>query len=331
MPEPTFLILLLAILCCYFYAFVGGFTDAANAIATSVGSRALSPLAAVSLAAIFEFLGALTGTAVALTLGKGIIKLSAITLLTVVAAILGCMTWSLFTYYFGIPVSETHGLIGGVVGAGIATAGLGVVIPAGLIKVGIAIIASPLLGALGGLILATIVYRLSQGGSPSFLNPLYINLQRFSAIFMAFSHGRNDAQKPMGILTMALAVYYGWTKVEVPLWVIISCAFFASLGMFAGGWRIIKTLGFKLTKLRPIDGFSAESSAAGVLQLASFLGIPVSTTHTITSAIIGVGLGQRVSAVHWRIAWDIILSWILTVPATVVLGVFYALVLKAIF
>ena len=331
MPEATFIPLVLAVISSYFYAFVGGFTDASNVIATSVGSRVLSPLAAVGMASVTQFLGALTGTAVALTLGKGLIDPSSITLLTVIAAIAGAMSWSLFVYRFGIPVSETHGLIGGILGASIATAGLGVVHWAGLTKVLVAIIASPVLGILGALIVATIAYRLSQRGSPTLLSPLFSNLQRLSAIFMGFSHGRNDAQKPMGILTMALAVYYGWTEIQVPLWVIGSCAFFAALGMFAGGWRIIKTLGFKLTKLRPIDGFSAEVSAAGVLQFASVLGIPVSTTHTITSAIMGVGISRRLSAVDWTLAQEIVISWILTLPVTTVLGALFSLALNALF
>lgn len=331
MPEAAFIILLLAVLSSYFYAFVSGFTDAANVIATSVGSRALSPLAAVSLASVFQFIGALTGTAVALTIGKGLIDPSDITLLTVIAAIVGGMSWSLFCYRFGIPVSETHGLVGGVLGAGIASAGLEVVRWAGLTKVLVAIIASPVLGVLGGLVFVRIAYGLSQGGRPSLLTPLFINLQRLSAIFMAVSHGRNDAQKPMGILTMALAVYYGWTEIQVPLWVIGSCAFFAALGMFAGGWRIVKTLGVKLTRLRPIDGFSAETSAAGVLQFASALGIPVSTTHTITSTIIGVGISRRLSAVDWKVARDIVICWVLTLPATTALGGLYLLALNAVF
>lgn len=331
MLEPTFLILLLAVLSSYVYAFVGGFTDAANAVATSIGSRVLSPVAAVSLASVFEFLGALTGTAVALTIGKGLIDPSAITLFTVIAAVSGSMVWSLVTYRLGIPVSETHGLIGGIMGAGIATAGLDIVRWAGLTKVLVAIIASPLLGILIGLVLARVVYRLSLNGKPAILNPLFSNLQRLSAIFMAFSHGRNDAQKSMGILTMALAVYYGWTEVAVPLWVIVSCAFFASLGMFAGGWRIIRTLGVKLTRLRPIDGFSAEVSAAGVIQLASFMGIPVSTTHTITSSIVGVGINQRFSAVNWQSFRDIVTSWILTLPITIILGGLFALALNTLF
>ena len=331
MSEANFIIFIAAVILSYVYAFVGGFTDSANAIATSVGSRVLSPLQAVGLASIFELIGALTGTAVALTIGKGIVHPESISLLTVPAAVMGCMTWSLFTYYFGIPVSETHGLIGGVVGAAIATAGVGVIMWTGLTKILVAMIFSPVLGFIAGWLVMVLVVRLSRGGTRAFLTPLFTNLQRLSAMFMAFSHGRNDAQKPMGILAMTLAIYYGWSEVHVPLWVIFSCAALASLGMFSGGWRIIRTLGLKLTRLRPVEGFSAETSAAAALQLASVLGIPVSTTHTITSSIVGVGSSRGLSRVRWGIAREIVASWVLTLPATIILGGLYLIVLRAIF
>jgi len=331
MSEANFIIFIAAVILSYVYAFVGGFTDSANAIATSVGSRVLSPLQAVGLASIFELIGALTGTAVALTIGKGIVHPESISLLTVPAAVMGCMTWSLFTYYFGIPVSETHGLIGGVVGAAIATAGVGVIMWTGLTKILVAMIFSPVLGFIAGWLVMVLVVRLSRGGTRAFLTPLFTNLQRLSAMFMAFSHGRNDAQKPMGILAMTLAIYYGWSEVYVPLWVIFSCAALASLGMFSGGWRIIRTLGLKLTRLRPVEGFSAETSAAAALQLASVLGIPVSTTHTITSSIVGVGSSRGLSRVRWGIAREIVASWVLTLPATIILGGLYLIVLRAIF
>ncbi len=330
MSEANFIIFVIAVILSYVYAFVGGFTDAANAIATSVGSRVLSPLQAVGLASLFELAGALTGTAVALTIGKGIAHPESISLLTVPAAVMGCMTWSLFTYYLGIPVSETHGLIGGVLGAAIATAGVGVIIWTGLTKILVAMILSPVLGFLAGWVLMMVVVRLSQGGTRAILGPLFVNLQRLSAILVAFSHGRNDAQKPMGILAMTLATYYGWSEVHVPLWVIFSCAALASLGMFSGGWRIIRTLGLKLTKLRPVEGFSAQTSAATTLQLASVLGIPVSTTHTITSSIIGVGSSRGLSRVRWSIAREIVISWVLTLPATIIFGGLYLIVLRAI-
>jgi PiT family inorganic phosphate transporter len=318
--EPSLLFLLAAVLLSYGYAFLGGFTDAANAIATSVGSRALSPGAAVLMAALLEIGGALTGTAVALTIGKGIVALDLISIPTVMAALLGTMAWSLLTYYFGIPVSETHGLIGGIIGAAIAEAGLEVVYWNSVSQVLLAIIVSPVLGLFGGWVLMMIIHSLF-GSAPAYrLSMIFRNLQRLSAAFMAFSHGRNDAQKPMGILVMILALHYGWKDPEVPLWVILSVGAVAGLGVALGGWRIIRTLGMKIAPLATEQGFAAESSAAGVLQLASTLGIPVSTTHTITSAIVGAGAARRISSVRWGVAVDIALSWILTLPATIGLG-----------
>jgi PiT family inorganic phosphate transporter len=318
--EPGFVFLLLAIALSYIYAFVGGFTDAANAIATSVGSRALSPMSAVLMAGVLEILGALSGTAVALTIGKGIVALDLISLSTVAAALIGAMVWSLLTYYLGIPVSETHGLIGGIVGAALALTGTEAILWAGLAKVLIAIIASPLLGFLGGAVLVRIIYFSCSSGPARKMSSVFKNLQRLSAAFMAFSHGRNDAQKPMGILVMALALHFGWKDPSVPLWVILSIGLVAGIGVAYGGWRIIKTLGMKLAPLAPEQGFAAETSAACALQLGSILGIPVSTTHTITSSIVGAGVARRFSSVRWGVAVDIMFSWILTLPATVAFG-----------
>ena len=332
MIESTLVLLIITIIFSYIYAFVSGFTDAANAIATSVGSRALSPLAAVLMAGILETVGALTGTAVALTIGKGIVDLELISLTTVLAALIGAMAWSLLTYAFGIPVSETHGLIGAVVGAALAKTGsLQVVIWSGLTKVLVAIVVSPLLGFFGGALLMGIIYFIFQKGKAKNLTPLFRNLQRLSSAFMAFSHGRNDAQKPMGVLVMALALYYSWAEVSVPIWVILSVGLAAGLGVAFGGWRIIKTLGLKVTNLTVEQGFSAETSAALVLQGASIFGIPVSTTHTITSSIVGAGAAKRVSTVRWQLVLDIVLSWIFTLPATVMLGWIAAKILGIIF
>ncbi len=318
--EAGFVVLVLAVLLSYVYAFVGGFTDAANAIATSVGSRALRPMTAVLMAAVLEILGALSGTAVALTIGKGIVALDLISLSTVVAALMGTMAWTLFTYYLGIPVSETHGLIGAIVGAALAMAGREVILWAGLAKVLIAIVASPLLGFAGGAMLMHMIYFCCSSGRARKMTLIFKNLQRFSAAFMAFSHGRNDAQKPMGILVMALALHFHWEDPRVPLWVILTIGLAAGLGVAYGGWRIIRTLGMKLAPLAPEQGFAAETSAACGLQLASIFGIPVSTTQIITSSIVGAGVTRRFSSVRWGVALDIVLSWILTLPATITLG-----------
>ena len=332
MIESTLVLLIITIIFSYIYAFVSGFTDAANAIATSVGSRALSPLAAVLMAGILETVGALTGTAVALTIGKGIVDLELISLTTVLAALIGAMCWSLLTYAFGIPVSETHGLVGAIIGAALAKTGsVQVVIWSGLTKILVAMIVSPLLAFLGGALLMSIIYFIFHQGKAKKLTPVFRNLQRLSSAFMAFSHGRNDAQKPMGILVMALALYYSWTQVSVPIWVILSVGLAAGLGVAFGGWRIIKTLGLKVTNLTVEQGFSAETSAALVLQGASIFGIPVSTTHTITSSIVGAGAAKRVSTVRWQLVLDIVLSWIFTLPATVMLGWIAAKILGIIF
>lgn len=329
--DAALVIFLAAVALSYVYAFVGGFTDAANAIATAVGTRAFSPTQAVFVAAVFELLGALTGTAVALTIGRGIVPPQVLSPGAVVAALLGAMTWSLITYRYGIPVSETHGLIGGIVGVGLLFAGPEAIAWSGLLSVLAAIFISPALGIAGGMLLLSAIYVVFQRVHRSPATRLFKHLQRLSAIYMAFSHGRNDAQKPMGVLTMALAVYFGWTTVEVPLWVIVSVAFVAGLGVAAGGWRIIRTLGMRVTGLTPEQGFAAETAAASVLQLASELGIPVSTTHTITSAIVGVGTLRGHKSVRWDVVSEIGTSWILTLPATITFGYLYAAALRALF
>jgi PiT family inorganic phosphate transporter len=320
MTQETGVVFELAVLLVYVYAFVGAFTDAANAIATSVGSRVLSPRAAVVLAGGFNLLGGLSGAAVALTIGKGLVDPSALSLITVVAGLVGAMTWSLLTYSLGIPVSETHGLIGGLVGAGIATAGVGVIQWQGLSKTLVAIVASPTLGFIGGSAIIVAIYWSLYKKSRGRVMPVFKHLQRASAAYMAFSHGRNDAQKPMGVLAMALALHYGWKDVTVPIWIVLSCASVAAVGTAYGGWRIIRTLGMRMTALDPVQGFAAEVAGASVIQGASELGIPISTTHAITSSIIGVGSARRLSAVRWGVTRRIFLSWVLTVPAAMLLG-----------
>lgn len=331
MLDAALLIFVLGVILSYVYAFIGGFTDAANAIATSVGTRAFTPTQAVIVGAVFELLGALTGTAVALTIGRGIVATELLTQTAVVAALLGAMTWSLFTYRRGIPVSETHGLIGGIVGVGLFAAGAGAVNWAKVLPVFAAIIVSPTLGALGGIVLLTIIYRVFQGMPRSRATGLFRNLQRLSSIYMAFSHGRNDAQKPMGVLTIAIAVYFGVAITDVPLWVILSVAATAAVGVAAGGWRIIRTLGMRVTGLSTEQGFAAETSAATVLWFASEAGIPVSTTHTITSAIVGAGIARRWTAVRWQIVSEIAMSWVLTLPATIALGFGFAAAINFLF
>ncbi|MEK6620825.1 MAG: inorganic phosphate transporter [Chloroflexota bacterium] len=331
MVDAGLVIFLLGVALSYVYAFVGGFTDAANAIATSVGTRAFTPRQAVLVAAVFELLGALTGTAVALTIGRGIVPTELLTQTAVISALLGAMTWSIFTYRRGIPVSETHGLIGGIVGVGLYAAGAGAVNWSKVLPVFAAIAVSPTLGLIGAVVLLTLVYRLFGGMRRTTAAPLFRNLQRLSSVYMAFSHGRNDAQKPMGVLTIAIAVYFGQEASEVPLWVILTVAAVAGLGVAAGGWRIIRTLGMRVTGLTPEQGFAAETSAATVLQIASEMGIPVSTTHTITSAIVGTGLAHRWTAVRWQLVGEIAISWLLTLPVTIALGYAFAALIHLLF
>jgi PiT family inorganic phosphate transporter len=321
--EPSPLLFGLVFMLVYVYAFVGGFTDAANAIATAVGSRVLSPRAAVAVAGIFNLLGGLSGTAVALTIGKGLVDPGVLTLATVVAALAGAMSWSLLTYAFGIPVSETHGLIGGLVGAAVVTAGVGVIRWEGLTKTAAALVASPTLGFVGALTLLVTIYWTLRRCTRAQVMPAFRHLQRISAAYMAFSHGRNDAQKPMGVLAMSLALHYGWNEVTVPVWVVVSCAVVAGLGTAYGGWRIIRTLGLRITALDPVQGFAAEASGATVIQVASELGIPISTTHAITASILGVGAARRASAVRWGVTLRILLSWVLTVPVTMLFGALF--------
>jgi len=323
--ESVLILLIISILACYIYAFVSGFTDAAQAIASAIGSRSLSPTTAVLMAGVLEIVGALTGTAVALTIGKGIVSLELVSLLTVPAAIFGAMSWSLFVYRFGIPVSETHGLVGGIIGAALAVAGTtNVVNWAGLTKILAAIVIAPLLGFLSGGLLMGAIYRCFHSAPARKMAFIFKNLQRFAAAYLAFSHGRNDAQKPMGILVMALALYFDWKDPGVPLWVILTVGLVAGLGVAWGGWRIIKTLGMRITPLTPEQGFVSDFSAASVLQLASFFGIPVSTTHVDASAIMGVGVARRISSVRWGVVGNIVFSWILTLPATIAFGWFFA-------
>jgi inorganic phosphate transporter, PiT family len=328
--DAGFAVFIAAIVMSYVYAFVGGFTDAANAIATSVGTRAFTPGQAVLVAAVFELLGALTGTAVALTIGTGVVDTDALTQGAVVAALAGAMTWSLLTYRYGIPVSETHGLIGAILGVGLAYAGVDAVIWGGVTPVLLAIILSPALGILGGMAMYLIVQSVFARTTRHTGMTWTRNLQRLSAVYMAFSHGRNDAQKPMGVLTLALVVYLGFSGDSVPLWVVLSVGAVAALGVAVGGWRIIRTLGMRITGLDSAQGFAAETSAATVLQLASEAGIPVSTTHTITSAIVGVGAVSNWRSIRWTLVLEIVSSWVLTLPATILFGFVYALLLRGI-
>jgi PiT family inorganic phosphate transporter len=319
MPETYFLLLCVIVLGLIF-DFINGFHDTANAIATSVSTRVLSPKVAVSMAAILNMVGALSGTAVAKTVGAGLVETSSITQVTVISALLAAITWDLATWYFGLPTSSSHAILSGVVGAAIATAGTGVIIQKGVYKVLAGLILSPLIGFIMSLLLIAFLLWLFGRSTPTLVSNLFGRLQILSAAYMAFSHGSNDAQKTMVIIAMALMSYYKLPEFHIPLWVIAACATAMALGTALGGWRIIKTLGVRLVQLRPIHGFAAETSAATVIEIASRIGLPLSTTHVISSTIMGVGASKRLSAVKWGIGGHIVLAWVLTLPVCVVLA-----------
>lgn len=318
--HDTYLLLVCVIVLATIFDFINGFHDTANAIATSVSTRVLSPKTAVIMAAVLNLVGALTGTAVAKTVGAGLVEAQYITQATVVAALLSAIIWDLITWYFALPTSSSHALLASILGAAVATVGTEAIIQKGVYKVLIGLVLSPIIGfGLGFLLMMLLLWLF--GRSPiSFVNTFFNKLQIVSAAYMAFSHGGNDAQKTMGIITMALVSYYKLPAFDVPLWVMILCAVAMSLGTAIGGWRIIKTLGMRLVHLQPIHGFAAEASAGTVIEIASRFGLPLSTTHIISSTILGVGSTKRASAVRWGIAGRIVMAWILTLPACAILA-----------
>jgi len=313
--HDTFFLLLCVIVLAVIFDFINGFHDTANAIATSVSTRVLSPKVAVSMAAVLNMVGALTGTAVAKTVGAGLVEASCITQITIISALIAAIVWDILTWYLGLPTSSSHAILSGVVGAAIATAGTNVIIQKGVYKVLLGLIFSPLIGFILGFFLMLLLMWLFSRSTPSLVSNLFGRLQIISAAYMAFSHGSNDAQKTMGIITMALVSYYNLPEFHVPMWVIILCATAMAFGTTVGGWRIIKTLGIRLVHLKPINGFAAETSAATVIEIASRIGLPLSTTHVISSTIMGVGASKRLSAVKWLVGGNIILAWIITLPA----------------
>ncbi len=294
--------------------FVNGWTDAPNAIATVVSTRVLTPLQAVIMASILNMVGALSGTAVAITIGKGIVKPEMINLTTIGAAMVGIVIWSTLAWFYGLPTSESHGLIAGLAGAGFASGGISVLEWSGWKKVLIGLGFSTFLGFILGIALTTFIFRIFGGIAPDSMRKIFGKLQIFSSAFMAFSHGSNDGQKFMGVMTLTLYLTGGIKEFHVPIWVILICALTMAIGTAFGGWRIIKTMGVRLTNLQPVQGFSAETSAALAIELASRLGIPLSTTHTINTAIMGVGATKRFSAVRWGVGGEIVSAWILTFP-----------------
>jgi len=294
--------------------FVNGWTDAPNAIATVVSTRVLSPHAAIVMATGLNILGAFSGTAVAQTLGKGIVKSEVINLETIAGAMVGIVVWSTLAWWRGLPTSESHALVSGLAGAGLATAGPEVLIWDGWRKVLIGLAFSTFLGFFGALLLATIIFRIFFRARPGSVRRIFGRAQIASAAFMAYSHGSNDGQKFIGVFALALFLGGLSPTFAIPGWIIWTCALTMGLGTAIGGWRIVRTMGLRLTKLQPVDGFCAETGAALTIELASQIGVPLSTTHTISTAIMGVGSTRRFSAVRWGVGREIVTAWILTFP-----------------
>lgn len=321
--DLVLLLCILIVVLALVFDYINGFHDTANAIATVVSTRVLSPKLAVLMAAILNFTGALMGTAVAKTIGSGIVNLDVIKGCQglVLAALTGAIIWNLITWSLGLPSSSSHALIGGLIGAAIAYRGIITLNFKSIYeKVLIPLVVSPLAGFIGGFLFMLFLLWVFGRLHPAVIKKIFGKLQIFSSAFMALSHGSNDAQKSMGIITLALYIFHYIPSITVPLWVMLSCAFAMAIGTATGGWRIIKTMGHKIFKLETIHGFAAETSAAMVIHFAAVFGAPVSTTHVISSSILGVGATKRLNAVKWGIAGNIIVAWILTIPASALIA-----------
>ena len=326
MADPSLWVLIVIIILALGFGVVNGFNDAANAIATVIGTRALSPRKAIIMAAIFNLAGAATGTAVAQTIGKGILIPEAISYQTVIAALVAVIIWTTVATYYGLPVSLTHGFVAAIAAAGVAAVGTGAVDWGVMGRVLSAVVTAPVLGFVGGFLFMVALMWLFRKSVPSKVRGFFRNLQVLSAAFMAYSHGKNDGQMPIGVITMVLVLYTGQTTLweNIPWWIIILSALAISSGMAIGGWRVIETLGLKVTTLRPVHGFAAQTAAASVIEVASQLGIPVSTTHCISTSVMGVGATRRLSAVRWGVAGNIVAAWIITFPVCAGLGYLFS-------
>lgn len=339
----TYIVIIIAV--AFVFDFINGFHDSANSIATVVGTRVLNPLVAVAWAATFNFVAAFTvGTAVAKTVGKGMIDVSIVTPNVILAGLLGAIIWNLITWYFGLPSSSSHALVGGYAGAAVAKAGFAAIIPAGWTKTLIFIVASPLIGLGAGYMLMVSFYWIFRWFTPAKVDSIFRRVQLASAALFSLSHGANDAQKTMGIIVGLLisaqgifANETGWmhhlhlaNTDEIPLWVEMGAYTAIALGTLFGGWRIVHTMGTRITKLRPVGGCAAETGGAIAILIATRFGIPVSTTHTITGAIVGVGATTRLSAVRWGLAGRIVWAWVLTIPAAATISAILLLVFQQI-
>lgn len=312
------------------FDFLNGFHDSANSISTVVSTRVLSPKRAVLWAAFFNFVAVFfVGTQVAHTVGKGIVHLDIVDNLVILSALGGAIIWNITTWYYGLPSSSSHALIGGLIGAAVAKAGTGTLVWAGIIKTSLFIFISPAIGMVLGFTFMALAMNLNRHSTLAKSDKVFRKLQLLSAAIYSMGHGMNDAQKTMGIIAMALySKGLLGSTFHIPVWVIVICYTMISLGTMFGGWRIVKTMGTKITKLQPIGGFSAETAAACSIIGASLAGIPVSTTHTITGAIVGVGSTKRLSAVRWGVAGNIVWAWILTIPVSAIISAVLYLSLK---
>jgi PiT family inorganic phosphate transporter len=311
-----FALVVLVIVVALVFDYINGFHDAANSIATVVSTRVLSPGKAVIWAAFFNFVAAFTfGTAVAKTVGSGMVDLNVVTFAVIFGGLSGAIIWDLITWFYGLPTSSSHALIGGYAGAAVAKAGFSAIITGGWTKTLLFIVLSPLIGMLLGLALMTSIFWIFRWMPPSRVDRWFRRLQLVSAAFFSLNHGANDAQKTMGIIAGVLFAAGYIETFDIPFWVVLAAHAAIGLGTLAGGWRIIHTMGSKITKLQPVGGFAAETAAAISVLIATQTGVPVSTTHAITGAIVGVGATRRLSAVRWGVAGQIVWAWILTIPA----------------
>ncbi|MDH4368112.1 MAG: inorganic phosphate transporter [Dehalococcoidia bacterium] len=320
MPELALLVVVIA--AAIGFGVVNGFNDAANSVAASIGSRAISPRNGIVLAAFCDFAGTATGLQVARTIGKGILIPEAISYLTVIAGLVAVIIWGTIATRLGLPVSITHGFVTGLAAAGIAVAGWEAVMWGVLGRIGASVAIAPTLGFVAGFALMVVLLRIFRRSAPARMRVVFSRLQWLTTAFLAYSHGKNDGQMPIGVITMALVIHTGRPELwdNIPWWVIAMSALAISLGILIGGWRVIRTVGVKITALQPIHGFATQATAASVIEIASRLGIPVSTTHCATAATMGVGATKRLSAVRWGVTRRIVLAWVLTFPICGVLG-----------
>jgi PiT family inorganic phosphate transporter len=331
--EAGLVLVIVVVVLGLIFEYVNGFHDAANAIATVVATRVLTPLQAVLMAGSLNLVGALTGVAVAKTVGNGIVDAKIVTQDLVVAALLAAITWDLITWWFGLPTSSSHALIFSIIGASVAIHGVDVVIFPGLQKTSFGIVYSPALAFLAGYLLMLGLYWLLRRASWGGVQRFFGRAQILSSAYMAFSHGGNDGQKTMGVIALALAAYGVVPTGDafyIPDWVKVVCAVAIGVGTATGGWRIIRTMGTRITNLTPVQGFAAETTAGTVIEIATRFGIPISTTHAISGAILGVGATRRLSAVRWGIAGRIVTAWVLTIPGCFAMGYVVAIVMRAV-